>query len=611
MPPRRNRLELTWPNKNLRLLTTAADSFEWVESTDYRVAEPRLIDIRDEIGESAPNLMVKGDNLLALRSLLPEYSEKAKLIYIDPPFNTGAAFEHYEDGREHSIWLTLMRDRLLLLKRLLARDGAIFVHLDHHEMHYFKVVMDEVFDRANHVSTITIETRAPSGFAVVNPGVYTAAEYLLVYAKTKKLWKYRPQLVSAPYDTNYNRVVINRDASPSKWRFSKLDLAVAKALGFKDAKEARAKRPEVFDMDIAEYALQHSEQIFRLAAIDDEGAGRATVDAKVQSQKDPEKVVVVARENYEPRYVLAGQEIAWLSKKVNEIDGKRVFTKPLTNIWTDISWEGIASEGGVTLKKGKKPERLLRRIIAMSTSPKDLVIDSFGGSGTTAAVAHKMNRRWILIEQGDLAETHCLTRLSRVVAGTDATGVTKLEGWKGGGGFRYGILAESLFRQSASFTAPVLNASFKNGRLIRAIAKQEGFEVKANGAFHGSRASALVRVEEGVVTQALVDSLLAILPDGKALVLYGLGLQHDLKTPPGVVVKRIPQALLAKYSLKLGDGITGPLHCGRLFGRVYPHADVESARRCESMSSRKRDDDGERDVGTIDRAASEQEDGGE
>jgi adenine-specific DNA-methyltransferase len=448
----------------------------WVDRNDIRVKEarpvlfksafnarkkskPGTIDGMDMIYEieefkkdnhDIENFLIKGDNLLSLNYLKKYFEEKpeeerVKCIYIDPPYNTGAAFEHYDDNLEHSEWLTLMRDRLILLKDILSSKGVIFIQISDKQVGYLQVLMDEVFGRNNFINKITVRTKSPSGFQTVNLGVFETAEYILLYGKDKSQFEYFPQFTECEYDTNYNKIILNKDEKPSKWEICNLIDFVAKEKGFADSKLFKKEiSKQEQDRILGEYAIKYSERVFRLTAISDSGAGKETIELKYKSKEVPDKILIQTREEYPDRYIVNGQEIAFYSKKIKEVNGKLIATVPLTNIWTDIAWEGISSEGAVEFPKSKKPERLIKRIIEMSTLPGDLVFDCFGGSGTTFAVAHKLNRRWIGVEIGKHSETLIIERLKSIIEGKDLSGITKDVNWNGGGSFKYYSLGQSI-----------------------------------------------------------------------------------------------------------------------------------------------------------------------
>ncbi len=383
--------------------------------------------------EDDDNLILRGNNLVALASIAERYAGQVKLIYIDPPFGTGSDGFEYNDRFALSSWLTFMKNRLEFAQRLLSDDGALFLHISDLRVHHVRLLLDEIFGPQNMINLITVKTRSPSGFKTVNPGVFESAEYIFAYAKNKRHWNYNTQHVGASYDANFKFEVIDNTGSESNWEIRDVKAAVAQELGFTSTRQAKQELGTAYEAAIAEYALTNRERVFRYTEINFD-AGRDTLALKERSLEEPNRVFRLERDGLNDRLIHQGKEIYFYAKKVREIDGVLVPTTLLTNIWTDIPYEGIANEGTVQLKRGKKPERLLRRILNMASKESDLVLDFFLGSGTTAAVAHKMRRRYIGIEQLDYVETKAVRRLSRVVAGAQ-DGISKLEGWEGGGSF--------------------------------------------------------------------------------------------------------------------------------------------------------------------------------
>jgi len=329
-----------------------------------------------------------------------------------------------------------MKNRLDIARELLSRNGAIVVQISDKQVAYLQVLMDEVFPEG-FINKVAVNTRAPSGFKTVNLGVFESAEYLLVYGRDRKAWEYNPQFVESGYDENYCFQVVNVDEPYDQWERVNIKDVLASRHGYQGARQAKKELGEaVYLAELAQYALDNARSVFRLTQINSD-AGKDTLRLKETSLNEPDKVFMLERENLSPRYLLNGQEMTFYSNKVREVDGKLLPTTMLTNIWTDIPWEGIASEGNVKLKKGKKPERLLRRILEMCTNSRDdIVLDFYLGSGTTAAVAHKKGLQYIGIEQLEYGENDSVVRLQNVING-DQTGISKVVNWKGGGDFVY------------------------------------------------------------------------------------------------------------------------------------------------------------------------------
>jgi adenine-specific DNA-methyltransferase len=407
--------------------------------------EHKIIEIK-----STDNLIIKGNNLLVLHSLKKRFAGSIKLIYIDPPYNTGDDEFKYNDNFNESSWLTFMKNRLEVARDLLKKDGSIIIQIGDREVSKLRILMDEIFGQNNFINKISVKTRSPSGFKTVNLGVFESAEYLLLYGKNKEICSYNTQYEEATYDTNYCYVLINPDDPPYDWKYQKIDEIMSKEIGFENVKEAKKRFGEKILMEKkADYALRNAKKVFRFTEINID-AGKDTLKAKEESLKKSDKIYIVKREGYDDRIILNGKEITFYVKKIREIDGELKPTNILTNIWTDIAWEGIANEGGVKLKKGKKPEKILRRIIDMTTTSGDIVLDFFMGTGTTCAVAHKMGRQYIGVEQLDYGKNDAITRLRNVIGKAipigksseeiknyDITGISKSVNWKGGGDFVY------------------------------------------------------------------------------------------------------------------------------------------------------------------------------
>lgn len=462
----KQKLELTWIGKDKRpklepriLLEDSDKSYH----AKHRVTENDIFD----------NRLIFGDNLLALKALEHDLSGKIKCIYIDPPFNTGSAFEHYDDGVEHSIWLGLMRDRFEMLKKLLRSDGVLMVHLDDSEMAYCKVLLDEVFGRSNYCNMISMTTNDPSGFKATGTTVFSTANYILIYAKDKSTKPIKKLWIPKGYDSGYNKYLINKDDHYSSWRWTSIAEATARSLGFDSATTAKREYEEYFNDEIAQFAINYADKVFQLVAIGG-GAAIKRKDTISKSKSVREKVFVHPSEDIPDFYIANGRQLVFYDKRLVEIDDQLIPAELITDVWTDISWNGIGPEGGVDFKNGKKPEALIKRVLEMTTTKGDWVLDSFGGSGTTAAVAHKMNRKWVTIELGEHCHTHIIPRLKAVIEGSDNNGISETVNWRGGGGFRYCKLAPSLIVNDR-WGNPVINPEYNAAQLAEALAKLEGF----------------------------------------------------------------------------------------------------------------------------------------
>ena len=546
-----NKLELTWVGKDEEIKLEPRILIE----------NPKLSNTEKD--KDTENMLIHGDNLLALKALESKYAGQIKCIYIDPPFNTGARIDAqgeevgYEDGLEHSIWLNMMYQRFKILHTLLAKDGAIFVHLDDNEADYCKIILDEIFGRNNFMNKVTVAARSPSAFSTVNPGMFVASEYILYYAKNRGVLKEKPMKTLRDPDPAYDKYIVNIDDNYEEWKFINVGDAFTSTIDYSKIR---------FDKLVARYnkfIIENANRIFRLTAISDSGAGKKVVKLKYQSLKEKDRIFKLIRNDLDDIYVLNGQQIAFYSKNVVEIDGLLSATKMLTDIWTDIAWEGIAKEGDVVFKRGKKPEKLLRRCIEMVTEPNDIVLDSFLGSGTTAAVAHKMRRKYIGIELGNHAYTHCKHRLDEVVEGKDKSGITKLVNWQGGGGYKFYELAPSLIVED-KFGNPVINKEYNADMLAAAMALHEGFEYAPDANFYwkqGKNENAYIYTTTVHLTEAHLDAISKEMKEDEYLVIACKSYDADIERAyKNIKIKKIPQFLLGRcefgkdnYNLNIVD----------------------------------------------------------
>jgi adenine-specific DNA-methyltransferase len=387
---------------------------------------------------ASENLLVHGDNLPALRSLLPRFARAIRCVYLDPPYNTGRTFAEYDDALAADEWTAMMRPRLEAIVPLLADDASVFVEIDDTQLAHLALLMDDVFGAKNRISTITVVRSATTGHKAINAGPVHVSDFVLAYAKDKKEWRYRPQVrVRDGLDPAYGTWLDDPDAPTARWTFRPLRAAVATALGHASPRAAaRAVGRADFEHLVVDHALANARHVIRFAQPRYEAIGRAAQAIVDRSRAAPDRVLVLEREGRPAFMVSGGNRILFLADKVRMVGGRAAIVEPLTNVWTDIPFQGIAREGGVVFTRNKKPERLVARVLAMASDPGDWVLDPFLGSGTTAAVAHKMGRRWIGIEAGEHISTLAEPRLRRVVAGEDATGITTETGFRGGGGFR-------------------------------------------------------------------------------------------------------------------------------------------------------------------------------
>ncbi len=545
----KTKLELTWIGKNERKKLEPRILLEDPSKSYHASQKFTENDIFD-------NKLIFGDNLLALKALEQEYAGRVKCIYIDPPYNTGAAFEHYDDGLEHSTWLSLMKDRMLILRSLLHKEGVIFVQIDDKEMAYLRILMDEVFERRNFLNMMVVKTSDPSGHKTVNPSPYSQTEYILMYCRDRQSYQYEQQYIKAEYDASYGKYIKNIEENYSDWESCSLVEIVAQNHGYEDARAARKAIGKLdFEVLVAEFANKNSDSVYQATAISN-AAGRAIVEMRDESKSNPGVVYKFPRDDYDDVYILNGRQIYFYSNKMKEVEGEIVPAKPLTNLWLDIPWNGIAREGDVTFKNGKKPEKLIKRCIEMTTKPGDIVLDSFAGSGTTGAVAHKMGRRWIMVELGEHCHTHIIPRLQKVIDGEDQGGISKSVNWQGGGGFRYYKLAPTLIVKD-KFGLEVINKEYNPEMLAEAVCKLEGFTYAPSEVNWWDHGYSTETDHIYVTTQSLsVDKLEALSEevgsDRTLLVMCGA-----FRCEPGrfanLTLKKLPKAILNKCQFGQDD----------------------------------------------------------
>jgi adenine-specific DNA-methyltransferase len=396
---------------------------------------------RDEKGVIRDNLIIKGNNLLALSSIKKEFAGKAKLIYIDPPYNIGGDFQ-YNDRFNHSTWLTFMKNRLEVAHDLLAPDGAIFIQIDHHEVAYLNALMDEIFGSDNKVQIISVKVSAASGFKAVNPGPIDVTEFILFYTRNKSNFVFQKNYVETGYHKNYNLYLDNK-GKIENWKLLPLKDKVLKDNGYKNEKEIQAKYGNASDLVllrlISDFAFANAKNVVSIRDLHKPSDKVKALQNKSRIERD--KFIPYKKQDGSYAYLINGGALAFYSSKIREIDGELKVTELLTNYWDHISWAGIASEGGVKLKNGKKPEKLIKQVFEVAgVKNHDIVIDFFLGSGTTCAVAHKLNIQYIGIEQLNYENNDAVIRLKNVIGG-DESGISKTVKWQGGGGFVYMELA--------------------------------------------------------------------------------------------------------------------------------------------------------------------------
>ena len=549
------KLELTWPGKGERPKLEPRILIEHHDKSHHAAT------CRE--GDLFGNMLIKGDNLLALKALEASYAGKVKCIYIDPPFNTGQAFQYYDDGLEHSVWLGMMKSRLELLHSLLCEDGSLYVHLDMEEIHYLKVYLDELFGRANFLGQIAYERSGVSGLGQGGGFLVNTHEYILCYAKNKS--SFSAVDIRGGGDIGekdmkrYNRILKNPGRREEVSRFvapaTGEDVVIYKHSDY-DIGTISLRKFEERKVEIEQEYADNLPHIFRGTSIQKEnefqnriinlcGDGLYSADYLVSRGKK-------AGENT-TAYFLSKQACVWLSEIASVVDDRLVRTSKLSDFWShgDIPKANLANEGGVDFRRGKKPEELLARLLRVSTEAGDLVLDSFAGSGTTGAVAHKMGRRWIMVEIGDHADTHVLPRMKKVIAGADRSGISNTVGWQGGGGFRYYTLAPSLLEKDR-WGNWVIAREYNAAMLAEAMCKHLGFtyapsQDEAEYWRHGQSSETDFLY---VTTQSLTHDALRLLSEEvglkRTLMVCARAFSGNLDTFPNLTCRKIPSTILTK-----------------------------------------------------------------
>jgi adenine-specific DNA-methyltransferase len=387
----------------------------------------------EKIDYAKENIIIRGNNLLALYSLLKKYPGRVKLIYIDPPFNTGTDSFQYNDNFNQSTWLTFLRKRLQVAIELLAEDGLIFVHLDDNEDAYVKIVMDEIFMRDNFVASIAVKSATPSGVKTAhkNKTIINTKNSIHIYRKSPKA-TINPQYARrSGWDTHFSIYLQRKNDKIC----SLSEIMRKRGLLKKDEDISNIDMNNETHYD---FYISEAANIFQSKSHSNEQARKASL-------AHPNRPYFVNKNEKDEEVFLNGRQLWPLAKNINSIlvkdEIKKDFSYLLGDFWSDIDFNNMQNEGGIEFPKGKKPESLLHRIISLGTQPGDLILDFFLGSGTTAAVAHKMGRQYFGIEQLDYGKDDCVHRLNNVIQG-ESNGISKAVNWKGGGSFIYCELLE-------------------------------------------------------------------------------------------------------------------------------------------------------------------------
>lgn len=492
----------------------------WVGKYDEKEIEPRILveDKSKSYGDpDSENMLIHGDNLIALKALEQDYAGKIKCIYIDPPYNTGYAFKQYDDSLEHSIWLSLIKERLLIIYNLLDDEqGSLWISIDDDEQAYLKIVCDEIFGRNNFVTSVIWQKKGSRS----NDAKWFSDnhDYILVYAKDKLKW----MLNKLPRGEGIPKGYSNPDNDPrGPWTSTIMSAksgsdSLLYEITVPSGKKVLPPTGRYWSCSKETYEKWKSENRIWFGAKGDSAPRKKTFLSEVQNGLVPLTV--------------------WLRDEVGDNQEAKHEVKAL-----------IPDDPFDT----PKPERLIERIMTLATNEGDLVLDSFLGSGTTAAVAHKMGRKWIGIELGDHAYTHCKVRMDKVIDGEQG-GISKAVNWQGGGGYKFYELAPSLLVPNLKLpTIKQINLEYTFEMMCEAICKLEGFKYKPDGKFHGkSSEQRFIHITKEFVNGEYINSLLAHLGEGQSLLVYGMKIQSGLRLLDNIIVKKIPKDLLDKCTFE-------------------------------------------------------------
>ena len=438
-----------------------SDSFKW-----------QLISSIENFDEQCDGLLINSENFQALGLLKERFKEQVKCIYIDPPYNTGGDDFIYKDDYQHSSWLSMMLDRLQLSTAFINDEGTFSVSIDLKEVDKTVSLLDTTYGEENRKNAITVKRGSVTGAKVINPGVVNVSEYVLTYSADETKWKPEKAYREKEYDTRYGTLIKNINSHFEQWEFESVLDAFAREKLIQKSK-LKKELGENYDSELLEFVIKNANRVIRTASLDENSISADAVELKKISKQNPNKIFHLPREDKNDYYILNGSALLFYKDRLINVGGRLVPGEPISDIWDDVLPNDLHNEGGVTLRKGKKPERLIYRIIEMSTQKKDVVLDFFVGSATSCAVAQKSKRKWIGIEQGDYFKNITLTRLKNTLFG-DKSGVTNDTNWKGGGIFKYMRLESyedtlnnlALKQTETQQRALAMNPTFKEGYML-------------------------------------------------------------------------------------------------------------------------------------------------
>ncbi len=490
----------------------------WIGKGEEPALEPRILieDPDKSYGDTkTENILIHGDNLLALKALEQDFAGKIKCIYIDPPYNTGNAFEHYDDGLEHSIWLSLMKPRLELLRNLLSNDGSLWISIDDDECHYLKVLCDEVFGRVNYITSCLWQKI----HSVKNDAKHISVnhDYILAYAKSVTHVQFDLLERTMAMNNRYK----NPDNDPrGAWQSGDLVANEERTNGYFDIIGPTGKS---FNVPNGKHWVYAKDTLVGMIKDNRVWFG-------VNGDAFPRKKRFLSE-------VQQGRKADtwWSSEDVGHNQEAKREVKALNP-------EDIFST--------PKPERLIQRILTLASNPGDIVLDSFLGSGTAAAVAQKMDRKWIGVELGEHCYTHCLPRLQKVCDGADQGGISKAVKWKGGGGLKFYELAPSLLKKD-KYDNWIIDEKYNADMLAAAMAKHEGFKYSPHAELYWKQGQStekdFIFTTTRMITGAFLDKIHDEMREDETLLICGRSFQKACENKfQNVTIKKIPKMLLGR-----------------------------------------------------------------
>ncbi|MFA6973156.1 MAG: site-specific DNA-methyltransferase [Parcubacteria group bacterium] len=561
MANNKQKLELTWIGK---------------DNSEYDIAniEPRILEENADLSNcekdpNTENMIIHGDNLLALKALLPEYEGKIKCIYMDPPYNTGNAFEHYDDSVEHSTWLSLMKPRLELLKMLLSDDGVLCIQLDDVEQAYLKVLLDEVFGRSNFINQVSVKMKQTAGASGggEDKRLKKNIEYILIYTKNYQAF---PKFNEVLEEENLFDLINEMRDQGKSWKYTRVFMSMGSRSFFSEIQDGSGLPIKIYkhsDVKIStipelmkaeglteeETYFKYFDKIFR--DTNAQSSIRTRVMDATKGAGDFFSIDYVPRSGKSKGQTVTSfykgnnrDLIAWLKdvavKKKNSI----VKLEKLGTYWEGFPLNNLTKEGGVLFPNGKKPEALVQRILDLISSEGDFVLDSFLGSGTTTAVAHKTGRKYIGIEMGDHAYTHCKVRMDKVIDGSDQGGISRAVEWQGGGGYKFYELAPSFITKD-EFGNAVIDVFYDDSKLIKAMCKLMSFAYQPSKTEywkHGvGQGKNYLYVTTQLLTSGMIQQIAGRLTEGESLIICPKKFEPGAdKIDRRITIKKIPQSIL-------------------------------------------------------------------